>query len=313
MTTQAEALAQPSFDTSLLGAVCGAMRQYGMDHTPEEVFVLSGHAFAINLRRDLCPSSPYVWSTECCLALLANLGLEVRELGMLPPNAGADDKRRLEAQLRTELERGVLCSLLNLDHQLVVGCDEAGFDLARPWGPEAPSTPARLTSGTWAECQSGPPVGFFRLAPCEPRSASPLADAVDFAVDAWRQPKAFTETPYGFGPDAYDHWLAAFKGDAIDEHGNWWNASVWSECRAFAGRYFSALGANAPDWLDAKSTDWLGEQFGNIAARLREVSDKSRTLAARRARVAEARDLDVACIECLEQLRPAPCAPNVAG
>ena len=95
--------------------------------------------------------------------------------------------------------------------------------------------------------------------------------------------------------------------------GNWWNASVRSECRGFAGRYLSALRTGAPDWLDAESIGWLGEQYGNIAARLRDVSDNARAPAARRALVAEARDLDAAGIERLERLRSAPCAPNLAG
>ena len=304
MTTQPrEALAQPPFDTSLLGVVSGAMRHYGLDHAPEELFVLSGHAFAINMHRDLCPSSPYCWATNRCVELLANLGLEFRALGMLAPGADAEDKHRLEDEVRAELERGGVCSLLNLDHQLILGHQDAGFALAQPWGPEAPSTPARLTFGTWAECQSGPPVGFFRLAPCPPRSATPLADAVDFAVGAWRRPTALTETPYGFGPNAYEHWLAALERDDFDEHGNWWNASVWGECRRFAGRYFSSLGEDAPDWLDVASAQWLGERYGHVSERLRGVADHSRPVAARRSLVAEARELDAACIERLEGLR----------
>ena len=56
-----------------------------------------------------------------------------------------------------------------------------------------------------------------------------------------------TEQPYGFGPDAYERWLAALESDDIDVHGNWWNASVWGECRAFAAEYFgTAANAGAP-------------------------------------------------------------------
>ena len=295
---------QPPFDTSLLGVAVAAAEHYGLERTPEEVFVLSGHAFALNIHPDLCPSGPYCWDFPRSLGLLANLGLEMRELGTLLPAADPGDKRRLEERVRQELERGAVCSLLHLDHQLVTGCDAEGFVLARPWGPEPPSTPARLTFGTWAECQSGPPVAFFRLAPCATRSTTPLADAVDFAIEAWRQPDGMTEAPYRFGPEGYELWRAALGNGEIDEHGNWWNASVWGECRAFAARYFTEAPPDAfPEWLPPGPAHELGERYAAVADRLRDVSDRTRSKLARRALVAEARDIEADCIERLERLR----------
>ena len=299
-----EGTRQPPFDTSLLGVAVAAAERYGLERTPEEAFVLSGHAFALNIHPDLCPSGPYCWDFPRSLALLANLGLEMRELGTLLPTADPGDKRRLEESVRQEFEHGAVCSLLHLDHQVVTGCDEEGFVLARPWGPEPPSTPARLTFGTWAECRSGPPVAFFRLAPCTRGSATPLADAVDFAIEAWRQPDGMTEAPYRFGPDGYDLWLAALGNGEIDEHGNWWNASVWGECRAFAGRYFGEAPRYAlPEWLDLAESRALGERYSAVAGRLREASDKTRSTLTRHDLVAEARDIEADCIERLERLR----------
>ena len=301
---QATGNSQPPYDTSLLGVAVAAAQYYGIERAAEEAFVLSGHAFALNIHPDLCPSGPYCWDFPRSLALLANLGLEMRELGMLSPTADQGEKRRLEESVRSALERGTVCSLLNLDHQLITGCDDEGFDLARPWGPEPPSTPARLTFGTWAECQSGPPVAFFRLAPCSARSGTPLADAIDFAIEAWRQPDGMTEAPYRFGPDGYDLWLAALGNGNIDEHGNWWNASVWSECRAFAARYFGEASADAlPEWLQPGPARELGERYAAVAGRLRDVSDSTRPTAVRHDFVAEARDIEADCIACLERLR----------
>ncbi len=302
--TPAPKTEQPPFDTSLLGVAVAAAEHYGLERTPAETFVLSGHAFALNIHPDLCPSGPYCWDFPRSLGLLANLGLEMRELGTLLPTADPGDKRRLEESVRQELERGAVCSLLHLDHQLVTGSDAESFVLARPWGPEPPSTPARLTFGTWAECQSGPPVAFFRLGPCTPRSATPLVDAVDFAIEAWRQPDGMTEAPYRFGPEGYDLWLAALGNGEIDEHGNWWNASVWGECRAFAGRYFGEGPRDAvPEWLDLAESRALGERYSAVAGRLRDVSDRTRSNRARHDLVAEARDIEADCIERLERLR----------
>ena len=192
------ALTQPPYDTSLLGVAVGALYHYGNEVTPGEAFVLSGHAFALNIHPDLCPSAPYCWDYRGCVERLRNVGLETRELGTLMPTADAAAKRRLESRVREALEQGAVCSLLNLDHQLVLGRDEEGFLLAQPWGPEPPSTPKRLTFGTWEECQTGPPVEFFAFMPCEPASSTPLEDALAFAVDAWKRPESTTEEPYWF-------------------------------------------------------------------------------------------------------------------
>ncbi len=295
---------QPPYDTSLLGVAVASARHYGLDRTPEEAFVLSGHAFALNIHPDLCPSGPYCWDFGRSLALLANFGLEMRELGALPPSAAPGDKRRLEDRVRRELERGAVCSLLNLDHQLIEGFDEEGFVLARPWGSEAPSTPGRLTFGTWDECQSGPPVAFYRLAPCAARSEAPLADALDFAIEGWQRPAGITEAPYRFGPDGYDLWLAALGNGKIDEHGNWWNASVWGECRAFAARYFTEPPQDAlPGWLQPGPARELGERYAAVASRLRDASEATRSKAVRHDLVAEARDIEADCVGRLARLR----------
>ena len=63
---------QPPYDTSLLGVAVGALHHYGNEVTPGEAFVLSGHAFALNIHPDLCPSAPYCWDYRACVELLRN-------------------------------------------------------------------------------------------------------------------------------------------------------------------------------------------------------------------------------------------------
>ena len=112
-----------------------------------------------------------------------------------------------------------------------------------------------------------------------------------------------TEEPYGFGPVAYERWLAALDEDGIDVHGNWWNASVWGECRAFAAEYF-ATAAKATDaaWLNAPTARWLAERYASLATVLHTASDRTASNATRRSLIVEARDLDVGCMERLDAL-----------
>ena len=252
------ALEQPPYDTSLMGVVKGALDHYDIACTPGKAFVASGHAFVLNVHEELCPSSPYVWDYRRFFELLRNLGLATEQLGMALPNAAASDKAALEEKVRTALDSGAVCSLLNLDNQLILGYDDAGFALAQPWDA-IDSTPARLSYGSWRELQAGPPLDVL---PVQPLRATPLGadaratlDALDFAVELWRHPQRYAVERYGMGANAYANWLAALDAGHGDEHGNWWNGVVWAECRDRAGDYFQDLAAAAfPGAIDQEQS-----------------------------------------------------------
>jgi len=301
-------LAQPPFDTSLMGVAQGALDHYGIDRRPGETFFVSGHAFVINVHEELCPSGPYCWDYGRCFALLRNLGIRMTPLGTAMPDAAADDRAKLEAALRDALDGGAVCSLLHLDNQLVLGHDGDGFATAQPWGDAIDSTPARLTAGSWREYQAGPPVTFYQITPCEPPAADPIAAALDFAVEVWRESGNFASPPYGAGDAGYANWLVAIDAGHADEHGNWWNAVVWAECRERGGDHFQDLAAAefpVSGALDQQQARWLAIQYRAIAKLLYRASDKTAPVADKRRYVPEARDLEAACIDRIADLRGA--------
>ena len=301
-------LQQPPFDTSMLGVVKGALDHYGQQQTTPAAFALSGHAFVINIHEELCPSSPYCWRYDGFFKLLRNLGLDMKPLATLPPDADVGAKARVEAMLREALDAGTVCSLLHLDNQLLLGYDAAGFTLAQPWGGAVDSTPARLAFGSWQECQAGPPLTFFRLSPCEPPVGDPVGAALDLALDVWRAPERLAEPRYGVGSAAYENWLAAIDAGHGGDHGAWWNAVVWAECRERAGDYFQDLAAAefpATGALDQEQARWFARQYRAIAKLLYRASDKTAAIADKRRFVAEARDHEAAGIERLAELRGA--------
>ena len=139
----------------------GRPRLHGISRTPGEAFVLSGHAFLMNVHEELCPSGPYLWRYDRFFELLTNLGLAMQNAGTLTATADPARRAALEERLRGAIDAGVVCSLLNMEHQLLLGYDEDGFMLAQPWGPDCSMTPARLSFGIWQEFRDGPPVTFF--------------------------------------------------------------------------------------------------------------------------------------------------------
>ena len=84
--------------------------------------------------RSSCPSGPYLWRYDRFFELLANLGL-ARTRGTLPPTADPARRAALEERLRGAIDASGACSLLNMEHQLLLGYDDDGFMLARPLGP----------------------------------------------------------------------------------------------------------------------------------------------------------------------------------
>ena len=299
-------LTQPPYDTSLIGVVKGALDYLGIDTSRPETFALSGHAFAINIHEELCPSGPYCWDQDRLRDLFPNLGIQMIELGMVMPTASATERDQLAERVRTELDGGNVCSVLHMDHQLVTGYDDTGFDLALPWGEGVvDSTPARLTFATWKEFAHGPPANFFRFDPTPRRPESSATGSVlDFAVDVWRRPEQFAESPYGTGNLAYENWLAGISAGHGGSHGNWWNAVVWGECRERAGDYFLDLAAaEFPGAIDQREARELAVDYRECSRLLYRASDKTASVADKRRFVEQARDLDAGCVERIAELR----------
>ena len=162
---------------------------------------------------------------------------------LLPAACTADERADLEAKVRQCIDDGAVCSLLSLDNQLLLGYDDEGFVAAQPWSA-VDSTPARLTFGTWAEYQAGPPVTFYRFSESAPPSKKPVHEALEFALEVWGNSARYVEERYGLGEAAYANWLGALDAGHGDDHGNWWNAVVWAECRERAGDYFQGVAAS---------------------------------------------------------------------
>ena len=301
-------LQQPPYDTSLMGVAKGALEHFGIACTKAEAFVLAGHAFVINIHEALCPSGPYCWDQAPCHRLLGNLGLAMTPLGMASASAPAAEKAALEAAVREAMASGALCSLLHLDNQLLLGHDDDRFALAQPWGGEVESTPARLTFGSWAECRNGPPVAFYKLAPCpatfsEGVGPAAIFAALDYALALWREPEQ-AEEHYALGEGAYDHWLAALDAGHGDEHGNWWNGVVWAECRQQAGDFFQHLAAaEFPGPIDQTAAKRLAIDYRALSRLLYRAADKTATVAAKRQFVADAKALDAECMARIGTLR----------
>jgi len=265
-------LTMPPYNTTLMGVVHGALRHFGRDLSAATVFGVSGHAFLVNIHTELCPSGPYVWNHEGFFRLIEHLGIRSRFLGFFSGESGRQERSALEAEVRKALDSGKLASLSQMENQLIAGYDDTGLSLVRPWDCGEGGPPARLTYGSWNEFGTSVHASFFVLEPGEP--SAPLDATIaslEYALDLSRSPERYAVPGYAIGSSAYKTWAEAIPQHGAT-HGQWWNATVWSECRAMASARFREI---ADTWPAAGSlAGALSVRYQIVARSLAQAADK---------------------------------------
>ena len=193
--------------------------------------------------------------------------------------------------LKQELDNGTPCGLLNMEFQLIKGYDDTGFVLAQPWSPDVPVTPGRLEFSTWKEFGGEVHVNFYTFESCD---AADRLDAIKaglgFAIGLANQPDDYTSGSYGAGQKAYANWVDAVEAGHGGAHGNWWNATVWSECRKRAGEFFAGIAAGFPEV--AKRAEKLSAHYQSISQMLSQAADKQMAADEKKSLIAEAGKLE---------------------
>ena len=297
---------QPPFNTSHLGVMSAASAYFGLHWTAPELFVHSGHAFVTNVRIDLCPSGPYVWNITPMLELFTNLNLDVEMIGFILYEKSSDEERTaFDETIKQALLAGKICTLECLDHQVISGFDEKGFTLTQPWGADMKdSTPPRLDFGSWEGFSSGVPLCVFAVSKRDDAlktTREMLQPAVQYALDVWDNPKSHSEDPnFGMGPAAYPNWLKAIEDGFGNQHGAWWNATVWSECKIMASRFFDKASGD----FNGESTllKQIAEAYKNSALAMMEASDQKLDAAPKKAAVRNAEQAETEAVEGLREL-----------
>jgi hypothetical protein len=296
-----ESLLQGRLNTTMMGVVKAVLDCYHFDSSEAWAFGGSGHAFLINIHEQICPSGPYCWKYDGFQKLLRNLGLEMFDLGFFHGKSTPEERAAVEQKLRQALDAGIPCSLVNMEHQVISGYDDKAFFTAQPWGDCCGGfPPATLTFGTWPEFKDETHVTFFtfrKLAPADDRTV--VLDSFRYALDLFQHPEKHSLEHYGIGPDAYDNWARAVHEHG-SSHGNWWNATVWSECRAMASGYFAEVGQKFP--AVAAQAQELSTVYREIAELLSKAADKEMGPADKSAILSQAKDREGRAIKQVEAL-----------
>ncbi len=266
-------IVQPGFNTSLMGVVKGVLDYLGIVISEPAVFGMTGHAFLINIHDVLCSSGPYCWKHDGMARLMQNLGITMEDMGFYQPDNPIEDRMQVETLIRTSMDKGKICSVLNMDHQLVYACDDTHFKLCVPWPECAENTPETLTFGTWKEFGDDFHCQFFAF--CKTGVLNydkAVRESLAYALEMLKNPDTYSAEPYAMGLKAYDQWCNALKEGHGNNNGNLWNATVWSECRTMAAKYMDEISnrygqdiaylsqqMSAAYWVIAQNLDFAGD------------------------------------------------------
>jgi hypothetical protein len=159
---------------------------------------------------------------------------------------------------------------------LISGYDDTHFIVELPW-PERklPFTHTSLTFQTWKELGRRVHINFFTYAKTEQADDETIIkESLDYAVDMTQNPDRYEERKEHFhiGLGAYDVWIRAVKNGYGAKHGNWWNATVYSECREMASRYFSEIAQKCKN-VSERATE-LSNQYDRVAKLLNKARDQ---------------------------------------
>lgn len=229
---------------SYLGCLQGCLKYLKSDVSPAWLYGVSGHAFGLNIHKQLCPSGPHVWSGWGSLqGNEALLGLKIERLG---PWFKGHDTRYIEhrrevweaAQAALDADKPVIGYDLNwAEFYVVNGYDENSYLY---WNTNMGALkPEKLAWGVYGDRGTLHMLALQVVSATKPAGTPRQAvkTALQWAVrfgargdvdDPMRSPD------YASGLAAYDQWLQAlddpecWKGDCM---GAMYNAEVWRECR----------------------------------------------------------------------------------
>lgn len=218
---------------SHLGCLEGCLKYLGINVSTPWLYGATGHAFVINIAKDVCPSGPTAWRTHMLFELARNIGARID--GLFVPKEDKDFSKKLEAAwrfMRESIDAGQPCYGWQIgdiaDFYVIYGYDDIGY----------------YYKGYFKEDGDGPKpwdkIGQMFLEMFSVRRVDP-ADNVTTVKQAFQNVLKHSKNPkdwifhpnYKSGIEGFNAWIEALESGTAVTFGNAYNAVVWAECRKF--------------------------------------------------------------------------------
>ena len=305
---------------SYLGCVKGCLDYLGLDISDAWLFGATGHAFVINVHKEICPSGPTAWNTEMLFKLGKNIGYEIDGVfGMKSANdADGFAKKQKQAweHVKRAIGQGVPCMGWELDipeFYVIYGYkDGGGYFFSGPGCDEGKGPKP------WQEL-GDTEIGCIEVSSIKPGQAADDAqsvkEALTFALEHATSPEKWIFPDYKAGLAGYGNWIRALEDSSTDGGiGMAYNAAVWSECRGYAVGFLreakERLGGQAATLFDeaigqyqviAKHLETVTEVFPFHGLEPGHIKDKTRVRTAIEA-LRVARDTEADGLKTLQEI-----------
>ncbi|MCC7261183.1 MAG: hypothetical protein IT369_01545 [Candidatus Latescibacteria bacterium] len=265
-------LVVPKYHATLMGVLSEVAGHFRSSFSRAMLYGGSGQAFMVNIHPTLNSNSIYAWNHAPFFRALAGLGIEMIDHGTFSRGTSLPTRRALEQLLADELDTMQPCALVSGEYQLISGYDSTGLVISQPWTSHGGRRPRHLSFGTWSELGPEVQARFFTFRKVVGKDLRGLViDSLQYARSLYYESGKHTFAPCAAGAEAYPLWARALQGPADTGHGNWWNATVWAECRAMASGYFAELAQLFP--ATAELGMMLADEYALIASDLSALAD----------------------------------------
>ncbi len=197
----------------------------------------SGHAFALNIHQDICPSGPTAWNKEKIYELAQNVGCNIQTLSTFKNEKTFAEKQKAIWELvKKAIDQKLPCYGWEMDipeYYIIYGYDETGY-LYSGCEQEYGNKP-------WNELGNSE-IGVLQIHIISPAEAADdkqtIRQGLEFAVEHSKEPARYVlERFYKCGLEGYDQWIKALGKRPVSKGGMAFNAQVWAECRQNASAF----------------------------------------------------------------------------
>jgi hypothetical protein len=256
-----------------LGCVKGCLNFLGIEVSDAWLYGGTGHAFAINLHEEVCPSGPTAWDTSKLFELGTNLGYKVDGVFGLKDQEGFPERQQCAWEhARQAIDQGLPCYGWELEipeYYVVYGYDDVGYYYSGPGcdGGKGPKP--------WQELgDTG--IGVLEMysvrAGEAADDATTVREALAFALEHATSPTKWIHERYKAGPEGFDSWIRALEDGRASDMGMRYNTGVWLECRRNAVGFLEEARARLAGRADALF-DEARARYVTVSEALNRVSE----------------------------------------
>jgi hypothetical protein len=266
-----------------LGSIGGCLDHLGIDISDAWLFGGTGHAFFLNICRDLCPSAFTAWRTERFFALMKNMGFTVdRVLGHKSDDNFTQVQERGRQKIGNAIHAGYPSYGWDMkipEYYVINGFDESGSLTSNDHDGTAVCISGPDAEQEWVKWKDtgGVGTGVFEIGvvrPCDPKDDIVVArEALESALDMTDHAEQWAANEaYKVGVQGYDLWISAISEGTASGFGMALAASSWGQCRHFAKEFLSEASRRLSGKCESGFKEAI-EHYTTVATRLSAICE----------------------------------------